>query len=187
MPRIELQATDSPAFEAWPKGDFVFRVLQVEQALSKKENQQLRFKLECGEGAYEGKKQTAFVTITEKGGWDLGRYLEACIPGKYEAEAIGEKDGDGNQKKLYSFDTDDFVDTYVLLTNNPEPYNGAMTNRWNNPRPYGVAYEGGEQQAAGDAGAGPAQPQAAEDALQQPAQGGEQERTAAPRRRLAAT
>lgn len=183
MPRVEYTASESKGFEAWPKGDYALRIIKCEHKTSKKENPQLAISLECIEGDYEGKKSTHFETMADGGGFGLDEILEATIPGRFEKTEHGEKDKNGNRKFLYAFDTDDLIDTTVIVSNTPETYNNEERNRFRKWRPYvpaseatnlghGQAQGSQEQAAAGNA-------QAPEDTLPQ------QQRTE--RRRVAST
>jgi Protein of unknown function (DUF669) len=115
MPRLNYTVRESAGFEVWPKGAYNIRILKAESGVSKTgNNPQVIVKMEAIDGAYEAKKKTWWITISEKSGWDLGQLLEAAIPGQYEA-VQAEPDSEGNKRISYEFDTDDLVDKIITV------------------------------------------------------------------------
>ncbi len=145
MPKLNFKVRESSGFEVWPKGSYDVRLMKVEQRVSKQQNPQLGIGIECIEGPYEGKKRTWFITISDKGGFELGPLLEAAIPGQYDVEQA-EPDSEGNKKLSYTFDPDDLLDKIITVdVTVREDQNGNPQNNFR-ARAYqvgGVAIAGG--------------------------------------------
>lgn len=113
MPRLSFNARESTGFEAWPAGTYPLRILKAAPGTSRNNsNPQLVLDFECIEGPYEGKKRKAWITFTDKSGFDLEPLLEAAIPGQYDRVQI-ENDSEGNKRFNYEFESDDLIDKVI--------------------------------------------------------------------------
>lgn len=181
MPQLRFTVRDGDTFEVWPKGTYNVRIIKIDQGVSKeKNNPQLKFTLEVLDGPYEGKKKVWFVTITDKSGFDLGRILEAAVPGEYEA-VQADNDSEGNKRMTYEFDSDLLLDRVMTVDCSIREYNGQDQNQFSKARAF---LPEGQAQPSTDQGQGAQASQVQAGELQAAQDAGVQERTASSRRRV---
>lgn len=157
MARIRI-SQGSGEWQPLPEGTYDFKITEVEQAVNKKQNAQLKLKLECASPSHSGKTATVFYSLLPQALWRLYELVDAL---DIERTDTGEKDKDG--KPIYEIDDDLLPGCYVRYVVTQREYEGKKQNDFSKPTlspldPYAQKQQQQQAAAPAAAAAAPAQP-----------------------------
>lgn len=127
MARIRI-SQGSGEWQPLPEGTYDFKITEVEQAVNKKGNAQLKLKLECASPSHSGKTATVFYSLLPQALWRLYELVDAL---DIERTDTGEVDKEGNP--IYEIDDDLLPGCYVRYVVTQREYEGKKQNDFSKP------------------------------------------------------
>jgi hypothetical protein len=155
MARIRI-SQGSGEWQPLPEGTYDFKITEVEQAVNKKGNAQLKLKLECASPSHSGKTATVFYSLLPQALWRLYELVDAL---DIERTDTGEVDKEGNP--IYEIDDDLLPGCYVRYVVTQREYEGKKQNDFSKPALSPLDPYAAQQKASAPAATpAPAQPAA---------------------------
>lgn len=126
MGRVRLQKSTGGSYQPLPEGTYDFKILDVEQGVSRNQNPQLRVGMEVLDGAQQGKTISVWYSLLPQSLWNLYNLTEALA---IEMDETGDVDDKG--EPIYDFDDEILIGCCVQFSVGLREYNGKKNNTFN--------------------------------------------------------